>query len=95
MDEKRQIQVVESIARIDTVSPSAIKIVEAEMNKKFSNIMTSSNVKVGGIDYVASVMNNLDRTSEKNRNVNEPVAPTAASAWEPMMRPTMMESARL
>ena len=66
LDEKRQIQVVESIARIDTVSPSAIKIVEAEMNKKFSNIMTSSNVKVGGIDYVASVMNNLDRTSEKN-----------------------------
>ena len=66
LDEKRQIQVVESIAKIDTVSPSAIKIVEAEMNKKFSNIMTSSNIKVGGIDYVANVMNNLDRTSEKN-----------------------------
>ena len=66
LDEKRQIQVVESIAKIDTVSPAAIKIVEAEMNKKFSNIMTSSNIKVGGIDYVAHVMNNLDRTSEKN-----------------------------
>lgn len=66
LDEKRQIQVVESIAKIDTVSPSAIKIVEAEMNKKFSNIMTSSNIKVGGVDYVAHVMNNLDRTSEKN-----------------------------
>ena len=66
LDEKRQIQVVESIAKIDTVSPVAIKIVEAEMNKKFSSIMTNSNVKVGGIDYVADVMNNLDRTSEKN-----------------------------
>lgn len=66
LDEARQIQVVESIAKIDTVSPAAIKIVEAEMNKKFSSIMTSSNVKVGGIDYVADVMNNLDRTSEKN-----------------------------
>jgi flagellar motor switch protein FliG len=47
------------------VSPSAVKIIEAEMNKKFSSIVTSSNVKVGGIDYVADVMNNLDRTSEK------------------------------
>ena len=66
LDEKRQIQVVESIAKIDTVAPSAIKIIEAEMNKKFSNIMTNSRVKIGGIDYVADVMNNLDRTSEKN-----------------------------
>ncbi len=66
LDESIQIQVVESIAKIDTVSPSAIKIVEAEMNKKFSNIVSSSRVKVGGIDYVADVMNNLDRTSEKN-----------------------------
>ena len=36
------------------------------MRKKFSSIVTSSNVKVGGIDYVADVMNNIDRTSEKN-----------------------------
>ena len=66
LDEKQQIQVVESIAKIDTVSPNAIKIIEAEMNKKFSNIMTNSHIKVGGIDYVANVMNSLDRTSEKN-----------------------------
>ena len=66
LDEKRQIQVVESIAKIDSVSPAAIKIVEAEMSKKFSSIVTSANVKVGGIDYVADVMNNLDRASEKN-----------------------------
>ena len=66
LDVQKQIQVVESIARIDSVSPSAIRIVEAEMNKKFSNIVVSTTVKVGGIDYVADVMNNLDRTSEKN-----------------------------
>ena len=66
LEESQQIQVVESIAKIESVSPAAIKIVEAEMNKKFSNIATSANVKVGGIDYVADIMNNLDRTSEKN-----------------------------
>ena len=36
------------------------------MHNRFSNIMTDTNIKVGGIDYVADVMNNLDRTSEKN-----------------------------
>ena len=66
LDEKKQIQVVESMAMIESVSPATVKIVEAEMSKKFSNIVTNSNVKVGGIDYVASVMNNLDRASEKN-----------------------------
>ena len=66
LDEKRQVQVVESMAKIESVSPVAVKIIEAEMRKKFSSIVTSSNVKVGGIDYVADVMNNIDRTSEKN-----------------------------
>jgi flagellar motor switch protein FliG len=66
LDEKRQIQVVQNMAQIDSVSPNAVRIVEAEMSKKFSSIVTSSNVKVGGIDYVADVMNNLDRASEKN-----------------------------
>ncbi len=66
LDEVRQVQVVESMAKIESVSPIAVKIIEGEMRKKFSNIVTSANVKVGGIDYVADVMNNLDRTSEKN-----------------------------
>ena len=66
LEESIQVQVVEGIAKIDSVSPAAVKIVEAEMSKKFSQIVTDADVKVGGIDYVASVMNNLDRTSEKN-----------------------------
>ena len=66
LEEKKQIQVVESIAKLDSVSPAAIKIVEAEMHNRFSNIMTDTNIKVGGIDYVAGIMNNLDRSSEKS-----------------------------
>ena len=50
LDEAKQIQVVESIAKIDSVSPTAIKIVEAEMSKKFTNVVSSSRVRVGGID---------------------------------------------
>ena len=66
LDSNRQIRVVENIARMESASPAAVKVVEAEMNKKFSNIISSANVKVGGIDYVADVMNNLDRSSEKS-----------------------------
>lgn len=66
LDPKRQVKVVENIARMESASPMAVKLIEAEMNKKFSNIISGTNVKVGGVDYVAAVMNNLDRSSEKS-----------------------------
>ncbi len=65
LEPRRQIRVVEAIATMESASPAAIKIIEAEMEKKFSSMLTTSNVKVGGIDYVAGIMNNLDRSSEK------------------------------
>ncbi len=66
LEPRRQIRVVEAIATMESASPTAIKTIEAEMERKFSSIITSSNVKVGGIDYVAGIMNNLDRSSEKS-----------------------------
>ena len=67
LEGRRQIKVVESMAQMDSASPTAIKIIETEMQKRFDNIfVTNNNVKVGGIDFVASVMNNIDRSSEKS-----------------------------
>ena len=66
LEPRRQIRVVEAIATMESAAPAAIKTIEAEMERKFSSIITSSNVKVGGIDYVAGIMNNLDRSSEKS-----------------------------
>ncbi len=65
LEGRKQIKVVESIAQMDSASPTAVKLIEAEMSKRFANIFSSNNVKVGGIDFVADVMNNLDRASEK------------------------------
>ncbi len=65
LEGRRQIKVVESMAQMDSASPAAIKIIESELSKRFANILTSNNVKVGGVDFVADVMNNLDRSSEK------------------------------
>ena len=66
LETSRQVKVVEAIATMESASPTAIKIIEAEMERKFSSMMTTSNVKLGGIDYVAGIMNNLDRSSEKS-----------------------------
>ena len=66
LDPERQVRVVENIAQMESASPTAVKIIEAEMEKKFSSILTTSNVKVGGVDFVAGIMNNLDRSSEKS-----------------------------
>lgn len=65
LDPERQVKVVKSIANMESASPAAVKIIENEMEKRFSSIMTNNNVKVGGVDYVADMMNNLDRASEK------------------------------
>ena len=59
LDSNTQVRVVESIANMESASPTAVKIIEAEMEKKFTNLLTSNQVKVGGVDYVAGVMNNL------------------------------------
>ena len=79
LDDERQVRVIENMANMESASPTAVKIIEAEMEKKFSSLMTASNVKVGGVDFVADVMNNQDRSSEKNifdrlTEYNEPLA---------------------
>ena len=66
MDPAKQVKVVEYMAKMESPSPSTMKIIEAEMNRRFSTIVSSKNVKVGGVDFVASLMNNIDRTSEKS-----------------------------
>ena len=64
-DDKR-IQTVQSMAKMDRVSPEAIAIVEEEMKRKFATIITSEdNMSLGGVDYVADMMNHIDRSSER------------------------------
>ena len=66
LEPSKQIRVVEAIATMESASPTAVRTIEAEMERKFSSIITQPDIKLGGIDYVAGVMNNLDRSSEKS-----------------------------
>lgn len=61
----KQVKVVECIARMDSASPETIKIVENILEKKFASVLSLDFAQVGGVDYIAEVMNNIDRSNEK------------------------------
>lgn len=61
----KQVKVVECIARMDSASPETIKIVEKILERKFASVLSLDFAQVGGVDYIADVMNNFDRGNEK------------------------------
>lgn len=50
---------------MESASPEAIKLVESQLRKKFDNILTTDYTTIGGVDYIADVMNHMDRSNEK------------------------------
>ncbi len=66
LPKEKRIPTLEGMANMERVSPEAIEIVEEEMKRKFAAIITSDvNMNLGGVDYVADVMNHVDRSSER------------------------------
>lgn len=61
----KQIDVVERIAMMDRTSPEIVKLIEKNLEIKFSNVMSVDFMEIGGINYIADIMNNIDRSSEK------------------------------
>lgn len=60
-----QIDVIKRIANLDRASPEIISIVEATLENKFSSVISVDLMEVGGVDYIADIMNNVDRSTEK------------------------------
>ena len=65
LPKSKRIQVVECIAKMESTSPDTIKVVEAVLEKKFSSVLSMDLAQIGGIDYIADVLNNMDRSNEK------------------------------
>lgn len=61
----KRIDVVERIANMDRTSPEVVKIVEKNLEKKFSTLMSTDLMEFGGVNYIADIMNNMDRANEK------------------------------
>ena len=62
---KLQLDVIKRIATLESVSPEIVSIVEESLEKRFSNMVTVDMTEIGGINYVADIMNHIDRTTEK------------------------------
>ena len=60
-----QLDVIERIAQLDRVSPEMINVVEKTLEKRFSNLISSDQIEVGGVSYIAEIMNRVDRSTEK------------------------------
>jgi flagellar motor switch protein FliG len=60
-----RIDVVERIAKMDRTSPEIVNQVERVLERKFSQMVSTDFMEVGGINFIAEVMNHVDRSSEK------------------------------
>ena len=49
---------------MDNTSPDVIKAIEATLEKKFSSLIMDL-TEIGGINYIADVLNHVDRSTEK------------------------------
>ncbi|MCI7803712.1 MAG: flagellar motor switch protein FliG [Oscillospiraceae bacterium] len=60
-----QLDVIKRISNLDRASPEIIGIVEGVMNKKLSAVTSVDVMEMGGINYIAEIMNRVDRKTEK------------------------------
>lgn len=65
LPENIKVDVVERIARMDRTSPDVIRQVEAILEKKFESIVSVDLLEIGGVNYIAEIMNKIDRGTEK------------------------------
>ena len=61
----KQVRVVECIAKMDSTSPETVELIEGIMERKFASVMSMDFAQAGGVDYIAEIMNTIDRSSEK------------------------------
>ena len=60
-----QMDVIRRIATLESVSPEIVSVVEKELEKRFSSVITVDMTEIGGVNYVADIMNHTDRSTEK------------------------------
>ncbi len=65
LPKEKRIDVVERIAKMDRTSPEVIHIVEKILELKFTSVMSVDLMEIGGVNYIADIMNNIDRSNEK------------------------------
>lgn len=65
LPKKLQIDVIKRIATLESVSPEIVSIVEGALEKRSSAVVSVDMTEIGGINFVADIMNHVNRTTEK------------------------------
>ncbi len=65
LPKEKRIDVVERIARMDRTSPEIIKNVERVLERKFDSVVSIDYTEIGGVNYIADILNQVDRGTEK------------------------------
>ncbi len=60
-----QVDIIERIATLESISPDVVEMVEEVMEKKFNTMASVNMLEVGGINYIADIMKHVDRGTEK------------------------------
>lgn len=60
-----QLDVAQRIAVMDRTSPEMVKEVEKTLSKRFSSVASMDFAQIGGVKYMAEIMNSVDRGTEK------------------------------
>lgn len=66
LPQETRVDVVERIANMDRALPMAIKIAEEVLEKKIGSSSSEVTMEVGGLNYIADVMNHVDRSTERD-----------------------------
>lgn len=61
----KQLDVVERMATLDSISPEIIKDIEMSLEKKLSSVYLDEYMEAGGVKNVAEILNHVDRSTEK------------------------------
>jgi flagellar motor switch protein FliG len=65
LNKDTRIEVVERIAKMDAASPDVVRAIESTLERKFTNLATTDSMEIGGVNYMAEIMNSVDRQTEK------------------------------
>ena len=63
---EKQANVAKRIAQMDRTSPDVIKQVEKVLERKLSSLVNQDYTIVGGVDAIVSILNSVDRGTEKH-----------------------------
>lgn len=65
LPKEKRAEVVERIAKMESASPETVKAIESTLERKFAAVVSMDLTEIGGINYVADILNKVDRGTEK------------------------------